>query len=171
MGRLARLIGRILIPDELDAGPRAGSWRAERLESVETEHLFRDILITLTGAETGWRALMQAAEIARRENSVLSGLHIAPSEDDAAMAYGRQVLDEFAHRCQSLGVKYTTSLWLASGRANHRTLELVWISSLSINGACMANGRSVHWARFFRPWLLRRQGPFWLSWLGCDAYA
>jgi len=132
MGRLARLIGRILIPDELDAGPRAGSWRAERLESVETEHLFRDILITLTGAETGWRALAQAAEIARRENSVLSGLHVAPSEDDGAMAYGQQVLDEFARRCQNLGVKYTTSLVV--GQVDEEIIERSnWVDLIVIN--------------------------------------
>jgi nucleotide-binding universal stress UspA family protein len=75
-----------------------------RLETGDTAHLFRDILVTVTGAESGWLALNQAAEIARRENGTLHGLHVVPAPiSEEARANGEKVLDEFAFRCESRG--------------------------------------------------------------------
>lgn len=132
---LARLKQRLLgliVPEELEPGPPAGAWREERVELSETQHLFRDILVTVTGAESGWRALAQAAEFARREDSVLRGLHVATSDSEEALAYGRQVLEEFASRCQSLGVKATTSL--AVGDVAQQIIERArWADMVVIN--------------------------------------
>jgi nucleotide-binding universal stress UspA family protein len=108
--RAKRYITNLLIPNQLDAGPPAGTWREERVDEGESAHLFRDILVTITGAESGWRALTQAAEFARREDSFLRGLHVAPSHDDQALEYGRRVLEEFTFRCGALGVRSSTSL-------------------------------------------------------------
>ncbi|MBC7237148.1 MAG: universal stress protein [Chloroflexi bacterium] len=124
-----------LVPQELEPGPPPGTWRTERLEPPIEEPLFRDILVTLTGAETGWRALSQAAEIARREKSVLHGIHVLTperSEDEEAVAFGRQVLQEFTARCQSWGLESTTSLVV--GDVAQRILERArWVDLVVIN--------------------------------------
>lgn len=99
-----------LTPDELEIGPPAGTWREEQVEEGATGGLFHDILVTISGAETGWLALSQAGEFARRENGILHGLHIVPSDALADRERGQLVLDEYASRCQSMGLAYTTSL-------------------------------------------------------------
>ena len=108
--RLKNWVVSRLIPDHLDAGPPPGVWRAMRMEAGDTTNLFRDILVTVTGAESGWLALSQAAEIARRENGTLHGLHVLAEDTEAARADGEKVLDEFDFRCQSLEVPYTRRL-------------------------------------------------------------
>ncbi|MFH1085036.1 MAG: universal stress protein [Chloroflexota bacterium] len=108
--RIRRRVLAWLLPSELEPGLPPGTWREERVESGEHEHLFRDILVTVTGAPTGWLALAQAAEIARREGSTLRGLHVAASAKESDQERGRQVLEEFRARCQSLGLATTSHL-------------------------------------------------------------
>jgi nucleotide-binding universal stress UspA family protein len=111
VSRLKNWVLSRLIPNTLEAGPPPGAWREMRLETGDTAHLFRDILVTVTGAESGWLALNQAAEIARRENGTLHGLHVVPAPiSEEARANGEKVLDEFAFRCESQGVAHTRRL-------------------------------------------------------------
>lgn len=130
--RTVRFVRGLFIPAQLEAGPPAGAWREERLVAQEAEHIFRDVLVTVTGAETGWRALAQAAEFAHYEHSVLHGLHVAPSNDEKALAYGRQVLDEFTSRCKELGVQSTSSL--AVGDIAQQIVDRArWVDMVVIN--------------------------------------
>ena len=132
LGRLKRRLHRMLVPDELESGPAAGTWREERVEPSEAPHIFRDILVTVTGTETGWRALGQAAEIARHEDSVLRGLHVAPPGDEEAMAYGQRVLEEFSSRCADLAVRSTTSL-VEGDVAQQIVGRARWVDMVAIN--------------------------------------
>lgn len=130
--RLRRRLYKLIVPNELEPGPPAGTWREERVEPSEAPHMFRDILVTVTGAETGWRALSQAAEIALHEDSVLHGLHVASPGDAEALAYGRRVLEEFSSRCADLGVPSTTSL--VEGDVAHQTVRRArWVDLVAIN--------------------------------------
>ncbi|MBM3187259.1 MAG: hypothetical protein FJZ90_00875 [Chloroflexi bacterium] len=130
--RIRKRVRDVIIPEELDTGPPAGTWRTERVEAGEHPHMFRDILVTVTGAETGWRALSQAAEIARLEDSVVHGLHVASSEDEAARTRGEQVLAEFTARCEALGLRSTTSLTV--GDVAQRIIERArWSDLVFIN--------------------------------------
>jgi len=133
-----RIVG-VLVPGELGAGPPAGVWREERVEETHQHHLFRDILVTLTGAETGWRALAQAAEFARLEDGVLHGLHVAPSDDPEHLEHGRRILDEFMFRCESLGVRGTTSLTV--GRVDEQILDYARWSDLVVINQRREHGR------------------------------
>jgi len=130
--RLKRRLSDALIPDELEAGPPPGTWREERVVPLHPEHLFRDILITLTGAETGWRALEQTVEIARRERSVLHGLHVVPTNKPEARERGQKVLDEFLKRCEELGIK--ANACLGEGNVAERIIERArWVDMVVIN--------------------------------------
>jgi nucleotide-binding universal stress UspA family protein len=98
------------IPAKLRSDPPAGTWREEKSETGTTVGLFHDILVTISGAATGWLALSQAGEIARRENGVLHGLHVIAVDSPKERDQGQQVLEEFAFRCQSMALPYTTNL-------------------------------------------------------------
>ncbi|MHB0857228.1 MAG: universal stress protein [Anaerolineae bacterium] len=140
--RMFRAVRERFVPDSFEPGPPPGMWREERVESGESPHLFRDILVTVTGAESGWLALSQAAEIARKEESVLRGLHVAPSDDEQALAYGRQVLQDFSFRCTSLGVKSTTSM--ATGPVDQEIVEHARWSDLVVINQRKVHGRWTH---------------------------
>ena len=93
--------------------------------------MFRDILVAVTGAESGWLAVDEAAEIARREGGTLHGMHVARRGEDAR-ARGQQVLDEFAARCERLGVPSTTLL--TEGDVAERIIERArWTDMVVIN--------------------------------------
>ena len=138
-GRLTRSIRGLLIPSELEPGPPAGLWREERLEEEEYPHLFRDILVTVTGAESGWHAMAKAAEFARREGGTLHGLHVVASDDEEALAHGRAVLEEFRARCEGLGLKATTSL--ARGKVDQEIIERARWSDLVVINQRKEHGR------------------------------
>ncbi len=97
----------VLVPDELEAGPPPGTWRSERVEQVGHGPLFSEILVTVTGAASGWLALEEAAVIARREGAVLRGLHVIPSESAEARQRAQAVLQEFDERVHVLGIEAT----------------------------------------------------------------
>jgi nucleotide-binding universal stress UspA family protein len=97
----------LLVPDELEAGPPAGTWRSERVEQEGHGPLFGEILVTVTGAPSGWRALEEAAIIARREGAVLRGLHVIPSETAENRQRAQDVLQEFEERVRGLSIEAT----------------------------------------------------------------
>ena len=131
-GRLRASLFKVIIPDEIQPGPPAGTWRHERVEPREESGLFRDVLMTVTGAETGWLALDQVAEIARREASVLRGLHVMPTDTEEARTSGQSVLQEFSRRCAKLELRCTTSL--VQGDPSQRIIERArWADMVVIN--------------------------------------
>jgi len=130
--RAVQYVRRTLVPAQLGAGPPAGVWREDRVEVSDREHLFRDILVTLTGAPSSWLALSQAAEFARREEGTLRGLYVANPADEDATAYGHRILEEFSFRCEGLGVKHSTTL--ALGNVQEEIVERSrWVDMIAIN--------------------------------------
>ncbi len=122
-----------IMPEQLEPGPPAGTWRQQRVEPTEEEHLFRDILVTLTGAPSGWRALTQATRIVHHEKSVMHGLHVVTSDSEEALERGRRILEEFSTRCEELGVESSASLAI-----NHDVAQVIidrarWVDMVVIN--------------------------------------
>lgn len=81
LARVGDMIRDAITGGELEPGPPAGAWRAQRTGDGE-EHLFRDLMVAINGAESGWRALEQAIHFARREGSTLRGLHVVPPDTE-----------------------------------------------------------------------------------------
>jgi len=98
-----RLLDRVT-PDELEDGPSPGEWRREHLTARQRGHLFADILVPISGAETGWHALDQALGIAQREGGRLQGLHVVSTEDEIDSEKTQAVQVEFNRRCETAGV-------------------------------------------------------------------
>jgi len=104
---VARVGERILdaiAPDELQAGPPPGQWRKERSAARRDDRLFADVLVAVNGEETGWCALDQALEVARREGAQLHGLYVVPSEAHGESKEVRAVQAEFGRRCEAASV-------------------------------------------------------------------
>ena len=121
---VARVGGKILdavVPDELEAGPAPGTWRTERLTARHDERLFADILVPVNGEESGWCALAQALEVARREGSRLLGLHVVPSKAQQESEAAQAVQIEFNRRCEAAGVP--GKLVLAVGKVSRAVCE------------------------------------------------
>jgi nucleotide-binding universal stress UspA family protein len=123
----------LLVPEEFESGPRAGTWREERVVSRPSPHLFHDILVTLTGAETGWRALTQAAEFARREHGVLHGLHVMTENTPDAQVRADAIISEFQERTRVLQVKATAKIVPGGDVAEEIVQRARWYDLVVIN--------------------------------------
>jgi nucleotide-binding universal stress UspA family protein len=88
-------------PDQLEAGPTPGRWRRERLATRQANCLFADILVAISGAEIGWRAMEQALEVARREGGQLHGLHVLSPEARENNETVQKIQAEFKRYCQA----------------------------------------------------------------------
>jgi len=91
-------------PDEIEAGPPPGQWRKERLAARQHDRLFADILVAVNGGESGWHALEQSLEVARREGARLHGLHVVPSETQRDSEAAQAVQVEFNRRCEAADI-------------------------------------------------------------------
>lgn len=98
-----RILGAVL-PDGLETGPSPGEWRREHLATDRDGRLFSDILVPIGGNETGWHALEQALEVARREEGRLLGLHVVPSKGQRDSEEAQAVRAEFHRRCEAAGI-------------------------------------------------------------------
>jgi nucleotide-binding universal stress UspA family protein len=63
-------------------GAKTGSWRKARLLNRYSEHLFRDILVSIGKAPESWDSLEQAIPIARREDATILGLHTVGTPEE-----------------------------------------------------------------------------------------
>jgi nucleotide-binding universal stress UspA family protein len=81
-----------------------GSWRQSRLYDRYTEHLFKDVLVPVSGHPDGWNAFDQAVLLAHREGAQLHGLHLVAAEQKTDSPGARAVQAEFRQRCEAAGV-------------------------------------------------------------------
>jgi nucleotide-binding universal stress UspA family protein len=65
----------------------------------ETENLFNDILVPISGLEIGWIALDQALTVATREGGRILGLHIYADEAEPDEVRNREIEAGFYWRC------------------------------------------------------------------------
>jgi nucleotide-binding universal stress UspA family protein len=105
VARVSAKILDVITPDELESGPSPGEWRRGHLASHQDGHLFSDILVPVSGHESGWHALEQALEVARREEGRLHGLHVVSSEAERSSTKAQAVQAEFNRRCEAAGIR------------------------------------------------------------------
>jgi nucleotide-binding universal stress UspA family protein len=104
VARISEKISDALIPDELESGPPPGHWRREKFFRGGEQALFADLLVPVNGEPQGWNALEQAIIVAKKEGSVLHGLHIVAAEEDRHSDSAREIQREFERRCGEANV-------------------------------------------------------------------
>ncbi|MGD9092097.1 MAG: universal stress protein [Anaerolineales bacterium] len=105
ISRVGEKIMDAVLPDEIEAGPRAGKWHQEREWSREKNQLFADILVAITGRESGWRAVDQGIILAKYEGSEIHGVHIVSSEGQLDQQKISSYKDIFTQKCISSGIE------------------------------------------------------------------
>lgn len=132
---VARLGGKIIeafIPDELESGPPPGEWRRMKTAGAEGNPLLMDLLVPVGGDQAGWNALVQAIMVAKKEGSLLHGLHVVPSEAERTSPEARAVQAEFERRCGEAGV--AGELAIASGSILRQiTSRSRWVDLVVVN--------------------------------------
>jgi len=102
--RLGERIIHALTPDKLAAGPNVGQWRKDVLSVRQDERLFADILVPVSGQESGWLALEQAIQVAGREKGVIHGLHVSPEPAERDDPTALEIETRFNQRCAEAGI-------------------------------------------------------------------
>ncbi len=105
--RLAERIYDLITPDELEAGPRPGQWRRQRLAARgESDPVFAEILVPLGDDAERWESLEQALIIASLEAGHVHGLHINADQhpEEGQMTELRAA---FLNRCAAAGLQGT----------------------------------------------------------------
>ena len=82
-----------------------GSWRLSKMYDRYTDCLFRDILVSIPGANGDWPALEQAVLIAKKECSTLHGLHVKPDRVNVSDQVKDEIRTRFHDRCQQAGIE------------------------------------------------------------------
>ena len=102
--RFLRKLQKRLFPSTFESGPPIGQWRRERLEPHRSDHLFDDLLVTVTAEHPNWQVVDLAIEIARREKARLTGMHVVTDPDEKDSEAIQQLREAFTQRCAAVGV-------------------------------------------------------------------
>lgn len=81
-----------------------GDWRESHLVPRKEGQIFSAILVAVNGRETGWQALNQALEIAKREKSTINGLHVVEQDFDPSESQFREMQNQFRQRTAPLNL-------------------------------------------------------------------
>ena len=99
--RLWDKIKSMLTPKQLVDGPAPGDWRSKLIHiSKRRNYLFKSILVSVHCEEDSWLALEQALVIARKEESKLFGIHVAPNDEECESMDAIEFKKRFLLRCQ-----------------------------------------------------------------------
>jgi nucleotide-binding universal stress UspA family protein len=130
VARMGQKLRNAVTPDELEAGPSPGYWREQRVMPRDSDRLFADIMVPLSGEDLAWAAVDQALEIARREEARLHGLHVVPSGQDLQLDDTLAIQAEFNRRCEAAGV--SGKLAFEVGRVARRICERARWTDLAV---------------------------------------
>jgi nucleotide-binding universal stress UspA family protein len=104
IGWLGLHLYKVLVPEELDAGPEPGHWRKIHLAHRKRDSLFASILIGLQEDTTKWHSFDQAVVVAKRESGSLFGLHIISDQKGEDSKEIEVIRSNFEQRCQDEGL-------------------------------------------------------------------
>jgi nucleotide-binding universal stress UspA family protein len=104
LGWLGLQLYKLLVPEELDPGPKAGHWRKIHVAHRKRDSLFANILVGVQKDPSKWNSMDQAVMIAKRENGHLYGLHIIPDRKKGKGKGIKAIRSNFEGRCQEEGL-------------------------------------------------------------------
>lgn len=105
-----------------------GAWRLSRSAGRDSEPMFQDLLVPLSGETESWQVLEQALVVARHEGARLNGLHIVADVDQVESESALAVREQFEARCRAAGV--SGSLAIEAGEPARKILERAALTDL-----------------------------------------
>ena len=152
---LSRLSERVVEPL---LGRPPGEWREEQLALRESS-LFTDVLVSVTGRESGWVAVDRAVEVLKHEEGRLLGIHILSSEAEKGSESVVALEAEFARRCRAAGLQGTLVLEVGEiARTICRRAR--WTSLVVVGLAHPPGGRAIDRLSSGFRWLIQHcPGP------------
>jgi nucleotide-binding universal stress UspA family protein len=108
ISRLGRKVIDVVSADDLPQKKTSKSM-VIRDRSVD-QGLFADILVPISGEESGWIAVDQAVAIASREGGRILGLHITGDAAYRDSPQADEIRNEFSRRCDEAGIPNTFSV-------------------------------------------------------------
>ena len=111
-----------LVPEQLEYGPKTGSWRAKRrILAKKNISLFRNILVAMQDNDLSRETYEQAIWIAKREGSRISALHLVENEEAKESQEVENIRNHFNWRLREEGLE--GSLAVEIGTANRKIVE------------------------------------------------
>jgi len=111
-----------LVPEQLEFGPKTGSWRAKRrILAKKNISLFRNILVTMQDNDLSRETYEQAIWIAKQEGSRISALHLVENEEAKESPEVEKIRSHFNWRLSEEGLQ--GSLAVEIGTANRKIVE------------------------------------------------
>ncbi|MGW8182020.1 MAG: universal stress protein, partial [bacterium] len=104
-GRIGRNVLDIVLPDPAEEPPDSSPLRRDHRSARESESLFSEILVPLSGEHESWAALEQGIEVARREGGRINGLFIQKETDESQRT--SEIEDKLKWRCTEEGIGFT----------------------------------------------------------------
>jgi len=103
IARTGERLSQAIVPEPILPGPPAGAWR-QKIESRRTERLFARVVVSVTGNDSGWRAVEQAIQVCQREEGKLTGLHVVRTPSAGRSSRVQALEAEFTSRCKAAGI-------------------------------------------------------------------
>lgn len=92
----------LITPENLDSGPRTGTWReSHSIRLNKNWDFFHNILVAMQTEDQSQAALDQALWIAKRENAHISALHLVDSQEEIDSPAVQQLRDSFEKRLEA----------------------------------------------------------------------
>ncbi len=102
--RAVRRVWQALTPLSLEEGPKPGKWREKQQAKRRDNHLFTDILVTLTGNETDENLLNRVVRLAKLDQDRLLGLHIVKKKSEIKSKRVEKTKKRFEAHCAEAGL-------------------------------------------------------------------
>lgn len=121
----------LILPDNLEGGPRTGTWRkARRLQIEQKQVLFPNLLFAIQDNLDSRDAFEQALWIAQREGARISALHLVASEEELDSEKVQRMREIFYWRLGETGVQ--GSLAIEVGEPGKKILERAFYTDMMI---------------------------------------
>ncbi|MDX1522296.1 MAG: universal stress protein, partial [Anaerolineae bacterium] len=104
LSRLEEKVIDAVTPDELESGPRPGTWRQEWLTARPPDRMFANILVPISGEPDNWQGLNQALRIAQYLEGQIYGLHVVASIEQAQSERTMMIRVQFEQFCRGANI-------------------------------------------------------------------
>ena len=101
--RMGERLKDVLIPDELEEGPKPGEWR--KLQKTRNRNiLFSNYLVALPGRDTDEQMLDAIISYAKRDKDRLFGLHVVRDKSQIDTPIVQKTSELFYRKCEEAGL-------------------------------------------------------------------